>query len=195
MIGRAAAMVLAAFAVGASSPVALVAQSAQPWSVQPSFLAASQDINETLVSGVGFEGQVRYTPASLWSGGLGVRYSTHSSGDESIDITGLFFEPRYTLDIGSDRAVPYLAGRVSALRQSADLNTSGGLVSVTSNGFGIGAGAGILVRLTDRVNADGGAALVNQGFGDAREGGVTVSFDRFFGYVAKVGVSIGFGTR
>lgn len=192
---RTVAMALAVFGAGAAVPLGLSAQSAQPWSVQPSFLAASQDINDNLVSGAGFEGQLRYTPASLWSGGLGVRYSTHSSGDEAIDIMGLFFEPRYTVDVGSDRAAPYLAGRVSVLRQTADLVAPSGIVSVTSNGFGIGAGAGILVRLTERVNADGGAALVNQGFADAREGGVTVSFDRFFGYVAKVGISIGFGER
>lgn len=194
MNGRAGAVALLA-ATAALAPSILAAQSAQPWSAQPSFLAASQDINDQLVSGVGFEGQLRYTPASLWSGGLGVRYSTHSSGDESIDIAGLFVEPRYTVDVGSDRAVPYLAGRIALLRQSADLATAGGTVSVSSSGFGVGAGAGLLVRLTERVNADAGAALVNQGFSDAREGDISVTFDRFFGYVAKLGVSIGFGER
>lgn len=181
----------------ASLPARATAQSAQPWSIQPSFLAASQDLNDGLVSGVGFEGQLRYTPRSLWSGGIGVRYSTHASGEEQIDITGIFFEPRYTIDIGSDRAAPYVAGRVAFLMQSADLldPDGGGLFSVSSSGFGVGGGVGLLVRLTSRVNVDAGAALVNQGFGDAEEGNRTVEFDRFFGYVAKIGISIGFGER
>lgn len=174
-----------------AEPVA--AQSAQPWSIQGSLLAAGQDIGGELVAGVGIEAQLRYTPPSLWSFGGGVQWSSHTSGPDTLDLMGLFFEPRYTVDIGSDRVAPYLAGRVALLRQTS--NFAAVSEETSSNGAAVGGGGGLLIRATPRVNLDLGAALVYQTLGDATASNATVSFGSFVGYVAKAGVSIGFGTR
>lgn len=178
--------------IAASAP-GLSAQSAQPWSVQLSGLAASQDLGGSLIFGAGFESQLRYTPPSLWSLGAGVQWSSHTSGPDTLELSGIFLEPRYTVDIGSDRVAPYLAGRVAALRQSSTLQVAG---DVSSNGGAAGAGAGLLFRASPRVNLDLGAALLWQTLEDATgAGNVQVAFESFFGYVAKAGLSIGFGSR
>ena len=169
------------------------AQSAQPWSIAGSLLGANQDLNGSLVGGIGFEGQLRYTPASLWSLGLGFQTSTHSSGGETLTLSGVFLEPRYALDIGSDRFAPYLAGRAALLHESSTLKLAG---SVSSNGGAFGAGAGLLIRATKSINIDLGAAIVQQSFGDAAgANGTTVKFKSFTGYVAKGGISFGFGGK
>jgi hypothetical protein len=187
------AMLLTAGAAVAVAAMPASAQSAQPWSVQGSLLFASQDVNGKAISGVGFEGQFRYTPASLWSLGIGVQYSSHKSGDETINISGVFLEPRYSFDIGSDRIAPYLAGRLAFLHESSTLAIAG---DVSSSGSAFGGGGGFLIRWTKSVNVDIGAAFVSQAFGDASgDGGSTVTFKRFTGYVAKAGLSIGFGSR
>ena len=170
------------------------AQSAQPYSVQASFLAASQKIGNSLVSGPGFEGQLRYTPAALWSIGVGFQYSSHSSSGDEIRIMGGFIEPRYAFDIGSDRVAPYIAGRLALLRQVLTLDEEPTL-EFSSGGTAFGGGAGMLIRLSPTVNIDLGAAFVSQGFRDASDGGVEILFKRFSGYVAKAGFSFGFGTR
>jgi hypothetical protein len=177
------------------------AQSAQPWSVQASALGASQKIGGDAIAGFGFEGQLRYTPLALWSLGGGVQYSTHSSAAESITIVGVFLEPRYTFNIGSDRVAPYIAGRLAFLRESASLHevpgqASSRLIDFASTGSAFGAGGGLLVNVSPRVNLDFGAAFVSQAFGDATaDDGAVASFPRFTGYVAKGGISIGFGSR
>lgn len=183
-----AGILMAGFAVPRAA-----AQTAQPWSLQPSFLTSGQDLGDSVIPGFGFEGQLRYTPAALWSVGVGVQYTAHSSDGETIEISGVFLEPRYTVDIGSDRVAPYLAGRLALLRQSASLVGAG---DVSSTGSGFGAGAGLLVRLAPTVNLDLGGALLSQGFNDADgDGGSVVQFDRFLNYVVKGGFSWGFGTR
>ncbi|HKS05591.1 MAG TPA: outer membrane beta-barrel protein [Gemmatimonadaceae bacterium] len=170
------------------------AQSAQPYSIQASFLAASQKIGDRLVSGPGFEGQLRYTPASLWSVGVGFQYSSHTSGGDEIRIMGGFIEPRYAFDIGSDRVAPYIAGRIALLRQVLTLDEQP-LLEFSSGGTAFGGGAGMLIRLSPKVNIDLGAAFVSQGFRDASDGPVEIRFNRFSGYIAKAGFSLGFGTR
>lgn len=192
-------LVAVSCSVAALAPSAM-AQSAQPWSVQGSLLAASQKIGSSAISGIGFEGQLRYTPISLWTFGVGVQMSSHESGDESISITGVFFEPRYTLPFGGQRFAPYLAGRLAILRESADLYQEvvapAGLRDVSSTGTAFGAGAGLLIVGSERINVDIGAAFVSQVFSDATsDDGATFSFPRFTGYVAKAGFSVGFGSR
>jgi hypothetical protein len=169
------------------------AQSGQPWSLQASLLAASQKIGANAISGVGFEGQFRYTPAAVWSLGGGVQYSTHKSGGETITISGFFLEPRYVVDVGSERVAPYIAGRLALLHEKATLSGAG---DVSSGGSAFGGGGGLLIRATSNINVDLGAAFVSQAFSDATGvNGATVSFPRFTGYVAKGGLSIGFGSR
>lgn len=185
------ALAVAALLGASSSPVA--AQSAQPWSIQGSVLAAGQDIGGSLVAGFGVEAQLRYTPPSLWSFGGGIQWSSHSDGPDQLDLVGVFFEPRYTVDIGSDRVAPYVAGRVALLRQTSDFAALP--EEVSSNGAAVGGGGGLLFRATSRVNLDIGAALLYQTLGDATTSNATVTFGSFMAYVAKAGVSIGFGTR
>lgn len=175
------------------------AQSAQPWSIQASVLAASQQIGGNSISGIGFEGQFRYTPASVWSVGVGIQYSSHPSGSEKINILGVFLEPRYAIDIGSDKVAPYLAARLAYLHESSSLDVDPGvlvtLADFKSGGSAFGAGAGVLVRATSRINIDVGAAFVRQSFSSANSGGSTANFSSFTGYVAKAGLSLGFGSR
>lgn len=172
------------------------AQSAQPWSLQGSVLAAGQDINGGLVSGVGFEGQLRYS-RGVWSLGLGYQTSKHTAGDESIKISGFFLEPRYAIDIGSSRIAPYIAGRVGFLKQSSELhdpdNPTSELFTTESNGSAFGAGGGLIIRATSNINIDLGAAFVSQSFAEVRGEGRVFQFSRFSGYVAKGGLSFGFG--
>jgi hypothetical protein len=188
---RAAAMIVACglLVAGAAS-----AQSAQPWSVQASFLAGSQKIGNSAISGIGVEAQFRYTPAAAWSVGVGFQYTTHPSGGDTINISGVFLEPRYTIDVGSNRVAPYVAGRIAFLHESLTLESFPSS-DFSSGGFAIGAGAGLLIRASRIVNIDIGAAFVNQSFSDASAGGQTATFDAFWAYVAKAGVSIGFGSR
>jgi hypothetical protein len=188
------AVILAGFATTAAGAAAASAQSAQPWSLQASVLAASQKFGDRSISGVGFEGQLRYTPAALWSLGGGVQYTSHPSGGDEMKITGVFLEPRYAFDIGSTRMAPYVAGRLALLKQALTLEAQPGR-EFSSGGSAIGAGAGLLIRATNTINLDFGAAFIRQSFSDATEGSQTVKFPAFTGYVAKGGLSFGFGTR
>ena len=185
-----AALLLSLAAVATSS---LRAQSAQPWSIQGSLFLANAKLGASSVGGAGFEAQLRYTPASVWSFGAGLQSTTHESGNDLLTISGIFFEPRYAIDIGNDRIAPYLAGRIALLNQEADLATA---KNASSSGSAIGAGGGLLFRASSTINIDLGVAMVNQAFGDAKaSNGATVSFKAFMGYIAKVGISVGFGTR
>lgn len=172
------------------------AQSAQPFSVQASLLGAGQNLNGGLVSGVGFEGQFRYA-SGLKSIGLGYQTSNHKADDESIKISGVFLEPRYAFDIGSLRLAPYIAGRIAILKQSSELHDpddpSSELFHTQSNGAAFGAGAGVIIRATKKVNIDLGAAFVSQSFSKVEGEGRVFEFSRFTGYVAKGGLSFGFG--
>jgi hypothetical protein len=189
------AVTLAVAGILLSGP-SLHAQSAQPWSLQASLLAAGQSLNDGIVSGFGFEGQIRYAK-SLWSFGLGFQTSKHTADDEHITISGVFFEPRRAFDVGSLRFAPYIAGRIAVLRESAMLhdpvNPTTELFETSSGGSAFGAGAGFIIRATETVNIDIGAAFVSQSFSAVRGEGRVWEFSRFTGYVAKGGLSFGFG--
>jgi hypothetical protein len=186
-------VVLSLVAVLASLVIAprLEAQSAQPWSIQGSALFANQEVNGSAISGVGYEAQLRYT-FSAWSLGVGYQSSTHDHAPESLTLSGAFLEPRYAVDIGSDRFAPYVAGRVAFLNEQSRLKVGATVADFSSGGTAFGAGAGLLARMSSSVNVDFGAALVSQSFADAKNTLGTAHFKSFLGYVAKVGVSIGF---
>src|SRR6185503_9130383 len=104
-------------------PTSAFAQARQPYSIQGSVLYTVQDLGTAgSVGGAGAEVQFRYNP-SRFSIGLGLQYSHHQSGDEELNLSGLFLEPRMAIDAGSDRITPYLAGRIVLLRQSCDFTT------------------------------------------------------------------------
>jgi hypothetical protein len=202
----------------------LTAQSAQRWSVQVSGLGVGVfgKAYDGLENGYGFEAQARVTP-SLWSYGFGLQYSAHGlSGDgfdESVGLTGVFFEPRRVFDIGSARVAPYMSGRLSYLRQSADLDVTlsrltrsaepvslslqqrRATLALSASGFQGNVGGGVLVRMSPRVNLDLGATLGLIRFGDTQaevDGEDAGTFEGTSGtgqnLLVRVGLAIGLGS-
>jgi len=183
-----------ALIVGALTvPAVVLSQARQPYSIQGSVLYTVQDLGTSgSVGGAGGEVQVRYNP-SRFSIGLGFQYSHHESGDEQLNLAGVFLEPRVAIDLGSDRVTPYLAGRVVLLRQSSDFST---VPSFSTYGSAFGIGGGLLVHLASRVNLDAGGAYLRQTLGDKTfSDGASVDFPSINGYVLKAGITFGFGHR
>ncbi|MEW5916870.1 MAG: outer membrane beta-barrel protein [Gemmatimonadota bacterium] len=179
------------------------AQSAQRWSLQlsPIYVAAFGDAYEGLDNGLGFEGQVRLTP-SAWSFGAGIQASVHglSELDEDVTLAGIFFEPRYVIDIGKNQA-PYISGRLSVLSQTATIQTTAGDIDLSATGAQFNVGGGVLFRLSPRINLDLGATLGIINFGDveASRGGQTITIEGTSGngqnLVLRVGLAIGLGAN
>ncbi|AHG93862.1 hypothetical protein J421_6327 (plasmid) [Gemmatirosa kalamazoonensis] len=172
------------------------AQSERPYSIQAAGLLTSLKLGRTgNIGGAGFEVQGRYTPLSKLSYGVGVQYSTHSSfnpglnSDDKLTLSGVFVEPRYAVPLTAARVGVYLAGRLAGLRQTNNFGSS-------SSGWAVGAGAGVLFHLNQRVDLDGGGAVIRQSLGDVTlNSGGAATFPSFTGYVAKLGLNVGFGTR
>jgi hypothetical protein len=192
---------------------AVRAQTAQPISVQLSGLyeGLAGDAFEEVRPGAGFEAQLRYTRGA-WSVGLGYQATRHryrycalpaSSDGSCLTLirgrfrgAGVFFEPRYVLDAGSDVFAPYLSGRFSLVWQSADGDPD---YEFSVSGSSANAGGGLLVRITPRVNFDAGGTVGYTRFSSFRsvdrrtgavlsgaEGGTSGS-----NFVLRVGVAIG----
>lgn len=197
-----------------ASASGLPAQTAQPISVQLSGLyeGLSGDAFEDVDPGIGFEAQLRYTRGA-WSVGLGyqaVRHDYRTCGlpsasgcldyDEGrITGAGIFFEPRYVFDAGSDVFAPYVSGRFSVVRQNDNGHPQFDLSFTGSSANG---GGGLLFRMTPRVNFDAGATFGYTRFSSYR------SVDRETGavqtgtpgggasgsnFVLRLGVAIGLG--
>ncbi len=187
-----------------AASTSLSAQSAHRWSLQASglYVGVYGDAYEGLSNGAGFEAQVRYTP-SAFSLGIGVQSSLHDvtvAGFQTVSLAGAFIEPRYVLDIGSDRAAPYVAARVSYLRQQADVTELGETFALTADGTQLNGGGGVLVRLSPRLNLDIGATYGAITFEDVvitNSSGATVTVPGSSGsgrnLVLRLGVSIGLG--
>ncbi len=182
----------------------LSAQSANRWSLQASglYVRVSGDAYEGLSNGGGFEAQARYTP-SAFSLGIGVQSSIHDvavQGFQTVSLSGAFVEPRYVLDIGGDRAAPYVAARLAYLRQQADVTELGETFRLTADGTQLNGGGGVLVRLSPRLNLDIGATFGAINFEDVvitNSGGNTVTVQGSSGsgsnLVLRLGISIGLG--
>ena len=160
--------------LGATTVPALHAQSAQRFSVQASGLAVSTlgEAYEGMNAGGGLEAQLRYTPG-LWSFGLGWQLSTHSIeesnlGDDSVLLSGVFFEPRRTFDVGSSRFAPYASARLAYLRESVDPEVEGQSFNASASGTQLNVGGGMLLRVSPRVNVDLGATFGMINFGDLK---------------------------
>jgi hypothetical protein len=181
--------------LGAQSAAAL-AQTSQPFSLQASALVVtpSGSAFEGTNAGIGVELQLRKN-ISEWSIGGGVQYSRHDLDgiSDPLSLTGVFFEPRYVVNIKSERMAPYLSGRLAAFRQSV---TSDG-VSSTANGAQLNGGGGILISATPRVNIDLGVTFGYLKFGDFtnRFEGQTVKVPGGSGtnIVLRAGLAIGIG--
>ena len=180
------------------------AQSAQRWSLQVSGISVGVqgEAYDGLSNGVGIEGQVRLTP-SVWSFGAGFQYSTHKlqdASDETVNLAGIFIEPRRILDVGSSTFAPYVSGRLSFLQQSIEVDVSGTKISATASGAQINGGGGVLFRLSPKVNLDVGATygLINfgevqvtiPGVGTSPVNGTSGSGTNL---VVRVGLAIGLG--
>ena len=174
-------------------PSMVVAQARQPYSIQGSGLYTVQELSAARsVGGAGVEIQARANPGRF-SYGFGFQFSHHESGSERMDLSGLFFEPRFAIDIGSNRVTPYVAGRLVLLRQTSEFSS---VPKFSSTGNAFGAGGGVLVRLSRRVNLDAGGAFLRQSFSDKSfDDGARVDFEPFNGYVVKAGFTLGLGTR
>jgi hypothetical protein len=171
-------------------PGEATAQSAQRLSIQASGLYAAVlgDAYDGLDNGPGFEIQLRYTPAALSVGG-GIQLSLHSAmiGEfigydptggpfrvrpNSVNLAGVFIEPRYVLDVGSASVAPYISARLAGLQyaQTVGLAFANGFstdIEVTSFGVQVNGGGGVLLRLSPRLNLDLGASFGQIWFEDA----------------------------
>jgi hypothetical protein len=199
----------------ATSPRPLVAQTADPYSVQVSglFTQLGGSAYSGLDPGGGFEVQMRcrvnactnlwgiIAPAkeiggSAWTIGLGYQLTYHqlSSVQGSELLNGAFVEPRYALDVGNDVFFPYLSARASWLRQSL----SSGTVTGSADGTTIGLGGGVLVNLNYNVLMDVGATAGYAWFGDygltdSRTGGArTGPAGAGYNLVLRLGFAMGY---
>lgn len=179
-------------------PASVRAQGAQPVGLQLSVLSTSIriDAGGSASGGIGIEPQLRFnrllrSEKGVLSLGVGGQWTSHTSGNDEITITGGFVEPRFVPVLPYERVFPYLSGRVAVLNQSSNFGSS-------SSGIAYGAGGGIAYVLNARVNVDAGVALVRQQFGDingtrADVVGRVWRSPTMTTYAAKVGVSIGLG--
>lgn len=170
------------------------AQSAQPFSFQFSALSTTIRSDGSNIGGVGVEPQLRFNQLLRseqgWvvSLGVGAQYTSHSSAGDELDIQGGFVEPRWVPNTPSDRWFPYVSGRFAVLRQTNNFGSGSG-------GLAYGAGGGVALFVSRRVNLDAGVAILRQQFSDfVFNTGGGGRFDPFTSYAAKIGVSVGFPT-
>jgi hypothetical protein len=192
----------------------LYAQTAQPISIQLSALyeGLTGDAFDDVRPGTGFEAQLRYTRGA-WSVGLGYQMVRHSyrycalptsTGACLADISGrirgsgIFFEPRYVFDAGSDVYAPYVSGRFSVVRQN---NVGDPLYDFSVTGSSANGGGGMLFRVTPRINFDVGGTIGYTRFtryrAEDRQTGAVLSGSTGgasgSNFVLRVGMAIGIG--
>ncbi|MGI9626321.1 MAG: hypothetical protein ACR2QM_05755 [Longimicrobiales bacterium] len=168
------------------------AQTSQKVSIQVSGLGQSffgSDF-EGINAGLGAEAQLRYNHSSFSIGG-GVQYTTHSSSVEglSVDAIGAFLEPRYVVDMGSDKAAPYISGRFAITDFEFDDDTQGNLG--TESGITVNGGGGLLYRMGPRLNLDFGATFGFQRIGIIGES--LTGSNQGTNIVFRAGVAYGLG--
>lgn len=193
-ISRAAAVLLLHGAVLGLLPHSVRAQSAQKYAFQLAALSTTIDVGGggSGTTGVGIEPQLRFnrlysTERYALSLGLGAQYTSHASGPDELNLTGVFLEPRFVPVVGSTWVFPYISGRVALMRQSSNFGSA-------SAGSAFGAGAGLVIRLSSTINFDAGAQLLRQQFGDFTftDDGSPGGFNPFTTYAAKIGLNFGF---
>jgi hypothetical protein len=206
-VANAAAIAMVAGAGLMGEPQGASGQMGQRLSIQASALRADVFGEEfrTFDAGLGFELQARYTPGVVSWGG-GIQYTIHGDSeaeadghDPDIKLLGIFVEPRYVLDIGSESAAPYLSARAAFAQFDVRVDFSDGdVLTFTSTGVTLNVGGGLLVRLGPRVNFDVGATAGFNRYqpttGDTEFG---EPFDMALGtgtnLVMRVGLAVGLG--
>jgi hypothetical protein len=154
-------------------------------------------------TGFGGEAQLRLNPSNpnWFSIGAGVQLTKHTGSnlgnEQKLTLTGFFLEPRFVIDVRSRVFRPYLAGRLSLLKQSADIDDGTGVLPLKASGIALGGGAGFIARLGPNLSLDAGTAISVGNSGDYtyRDTGAS-AFDGDPGrtIVLKVGLNIGFGS-
>jgi len=182
----------AVVAVGLLPAIAL-AQSAQPYSLQFSGLGSVPFGGglTTVQPGPGWEAQLRYNPSAV-SLGVGVEQTFHDVegfANRTVTLLGGFFEPRYVVDVGSDAAAPYLAGRIAV----SSISIEEGASSATATGFTLNGGGGVLVRMGSRTNLDLGASVGYKKLGEADLGNSVYDMGNGANLIVRVGLAIGLG--
>jgi hypothetical protein len=163
------------------------AQTAQTWSIQLSALGVELtniDASNQLRFGGGIELQARYNPSAL-SIGFGFQTTRHQlrndalSRNLTVTYTGGFIEPRLILGSLGDFLAFYAATRFMVL--SAKFEVTG--IETKVDGAAIAGGGGILIRITDRINAELGATAGKEYYNRNTEDGTTI--------VTRLGVALG----
>lgn len=178
---------------GVAAPMSLSAQTAQPWSLQVSGLGSAPFGGgfQGLTNGGGFEGQIRYNH-SAFSVGVGGDMTFHTvegAEDRSTTLAGGFVEPRYVIDIGKDRAAPYLSARGAVSQISIDFGSE----SSTAVGLLLNGGGGLLLSLNDRVNIDIGATLGYRDLGIIESPLGTFDLGTGSNLIGRLGLAFGLG--
>jgi hypothetical protein len=163
------------------------AQTAQRWSIQLSALGVeltSVDASNQLRFGGGLEIQARYNPSAL-SIGFGFQTTRHQLENQllarnlTVTYTGAFVEPRLILGSLGDFLAFYAATRFMLLNANFEVAN----VETKVDGAAFAGGGGILVRITDRINAELGATAGKEYYNRNTEDGTTI--------VTRLGVAFG----
>ena len=121
-------------------------------------------------AGVGFEGTARYTlPSGLQFVG-GVSYNVHDVGNNSLDVLGIFAEPRYLYRLKSPSVAPFFGARISYLYSTFDATDP----DITADGWAFGGVGGILFQVDRHFGIELSVLFAAVNFGDVEAGGVTV---------------------
>jgi hypothetical protein len=186
MLRRALLATSFAAVAAVTAPVAH-AQTAQRWSIQLSALGVeltSVDANNELRFGGGIELQARYNPSAL-SIGFGFQTTRHELQNDllarnlTVTYTGAFVEPRLILGSLGDLIAFYAATRFMLLSAKFDVAN----VETKVDGAAFAGGGGILVRITDRLNAELGATAGKEYYNRNTEDGTTI--------VTRLGIALG----
>jgi len=124
--------------------------------------------------------------------GAGIEQTFHdieNTAGRTVKMTGGFVEPRYVIDVGSDAAAPYLAGRfaVSQIFVEEGTETSSAL-GITVNG-----GGGVLVNLGSALNLDLGVTMGWKSLGRATISETVFDLGTGGNLIARAGLALGIG--
>jgi len=163
------------------------AQTAQRWSIQLSALGAeltNLSDDDQLKFGGGAELQVRFNPSAL-SIGFGFQTTRHKventllGRERTVTYAGGFVEPRLILGSLGDFLAFYAAARFMSL--SATTEVAGTEAKI--QGAALAGGGGVLVRITNRLNAELGATAGKEYYNRNVDTGTTV--------VTRLGLALG----
>ena len=159
------------------TPAAASAQNRVPFGVSLGgmlgFNTLSGDDFSGTDAGFGFQLFGRYaTPGGFGIGG-GFQLNFHNDDflGETINVLGIYAEPRYTFRSGGSDMAPFVGARLYYFRESVSV----GGVDLSATGFGIGALAGIVFQVSPKVGIEPGITFTTISFGDLKADGTTIA--------------------